>query len=77
MDRAMAMPDLKPVGRRNRGADPALGLLYGLQQGLAFRQARRNRRGQRAAGAMGIGRGQTGRSKRYDLTIIHEIIDAL
>jgi hypothetical protein len=29
MDRSMTMPDIKPIGRRDRGSDKRLGVAYG------------------------------------------------
>src|SRR5665213_1121276 len=60
MDRAMPMADTETIGRHDRRADPGLGIAHRGFQLLAFGEACRDRRGQRAAGAVGIPGGDAG-----------------
>src|SRR5690242_4265278 len=53
--------DAEAVSRRNRRADPGLGIAYGDLDVLALGEARRDRRRQRASGAMCVLRRNTGR----------------
>src|SRR5438552_9463779 len=66
MDRAVAVPDAETVRRRNRRADPGLGVTPGRLHALALRQFRGNRRGERAAGAVGIFGGDARRGEGGD-----------
>src|SRR5215467_3567023 len=54
MDRPVAVTDAEAVGSGNRRADPGLGVVDGLVQWLALGKSGCDRRGQRAAGAMGV-----------------------
>ena len=54
MDRAVAVADAETVRRRDRGADPGLGVAHGALHVLALREPRGNRRRKRAAGAVGV-----------------------
>src|SRR6188508_1120060 len=54
MDRPMTMADAEAVGGCDRSADPGLGVAHGSRHVLAFGEFCCNRRGERAAGAVGI-----------------------
>ena len=77
MDRAVAVADAEAVCRRNRRADPGLGVAHGGLHVLALRETRGNRRGQRAAGAVGVSRGDARRGERDGAAGIDQIVDAL
>ena len=65
--RADPAADTQAVGRGDGAAEPALGLGHGLGQGRAAREERGDRRGQRAAGAMGIAGGMRGPSSQISV----------
>src|SRR5205085_6669496 len=77
MDRAVAVPDAETVRRRNRRADPGLGVAHGRLHALTLRQFRGNRRGERAAGAVGIFGGDARRGECGDTGRIDQIVNAL
>ena len=52
----MAVADAETIGGGYRGADPALGVAHGCFQIFAGRKPCRDRRGQRAAGAVRVAR---------------------
>src|SRR6185295_7162477 len=54
MDRAVTMPDTEAVCGGDRGVDPGLGVAHGGFHAFALGKPGGNRRGQRAAGAMGV-----------------------
>ena len=60
------MADAETVRRRDRGADPGLGVAHGGFHILALRKPRGDRRGQRAAGAMGVFGRDARRGERDD-----------
>ena len=62
----MAVADAETIGRRDRGADPGLGVAHRGFQRLAFRKARRDGGGQGAAGAVGILGGDARRCQHDD-----------
>src|SRR6266702_5072488 len=77
MDRPVAMADAEAVGGCNRRADPGLGVAHRLLKSLALGETRRDRRGERAAGAMGVAGSDARRGERDRVFGIDEIIDAL
>src|SRR3954470_1330065 len=70
-------PDRQPVGRADRRGDVALRRAGGFEEVHALRQSGGNRRGQRAAGAMGIARGKTRTDQTLDALGVDQEIDAL
>src|SRR3954464_6156054 len=77
MDRAVAVADAEAVGGRDRRADPGLGVAHGALEILAPGEPGGDRRGQRAAGAMGVASGNARRGQRDRGAGIDEIVDAL
>src|SRR4029453_4443863 len=77
MDRAVATPDAEAVCGSDRSADPGLGVAHSGFHAFALRQPRGNRRGERAAGAVGIFCGDARRGERGDARGIDQIVDAL
>ena len=73
----MAVADAETIGRRDRGADPGLGVAHRGFKLLALRKARRDGGGQRAAGAVGI-LGDNARCRQNDSAVAaDEIVGAL
>src|SRR5260370_24501462 len=77
IDRPVAVADAEAVRGRDRGTDPGLGVADGGFQIVALGKPRRNRRRQRAAGAMGIFGRDPRRGERDRAFGVDEIIDAL
>src|SRR6201995_4974088 len=77
MDRAVASADAEFVGGRDRFREPCLGVAHALLQRLAFGEAGRNRRRQRASGAVGVFGFDARRRQRDHAVACEEIIDAL
>src|SRR5712671_6352685 len=77
MDRPMAVADAETIGRRDRGADPGLGVAHRGFKLLAFRKTRRDGGGQGASGAVGILGDDAWRRQRGDAIAADEIIGAL
>ena len=77
MDRPVTAANAEAVCRRNRRADPGLGVAHGGFHALALRQSSGNRRGERAAGAVGIFCGDARRGECDDTGGIDQIVDAL
>ena len=77
MDRPVAVADAETVGSRDRRADPGLGIAHGRLEILTLGKARGDRRGQRAAGAMGVAGRDARRGERDRAVSADEIVDAL
>src|SRR4051795_7822760 len=74
MDRAVAVADAEAVGGRDRRANPGLGVAHGALEILASGEPRGDRRGQRAAGTMGVASGNARRGQRDRGAGIDEIV---
>src|ERR1700686_4460020 len=77
MDRAVTVPNIEAIGRRERRGDPGLGIANGAPPRLAFGKQGYDRGRQRASGAMGIVRGDAWRRQREAAVGAEEIVDAL
>src|SRR5580693_6233558 len=77
MDRPMAVADIEAISRRDRGADPGLGIADRCLQVLALRQSRCDGGGERAAGSVSILGGNAWAFERNDAIAAEEIVDAL
>lgn len=73
----MAMSDAQTIGFLDRATDPGLGFTHCGLKALAPGKAGCDRRGQRAAGAMGVHRGDTRRSQRNPAARVEQIVDAV
>ncbi len=71
MHRAVAAADIEAIGRRDRGADPGLWHAHRGFQVLALGEAGRDRRGQRASGAVGIFGGDARGGQRDRATAVN------
>ena len=77
MDWSMAVTDAQAIGRGNRRSHPGFGVANGGLQIVAFGKARRDGRGQRASGAVGVFGGDPWSRQRNDAGFAEKIIDAL
>lgn len=75
--RAVAVPDAETIGRRDRFCDPRFRAAHGFFERLAFGQIGRDRRRQRASGAVGVLCRNSRRGQRQDVAAMKEIVDAL
>src|SRR6266576_7343112 len=77
MDRPMAVADAETIGRRDRGADPGLGVAHRGFKLLALCKPCRDGGGQGAASAVGVVGGDARCCQRGDAIAADEIIGAL
>src|SRR6185437_8227155 len=75
--RAMAAADIEPIGRFDRSADPDLCRTHRGLHAFALGKARRDRRGQRASGAVGVLGGDPRCGQRDGAAAVEQINDAL
>src|SRR6185437_10037130 len=75
--RAMAVADIEPIGRFDRSADPDLCRTHRGLHAFALGKARRDRRVQRASGAVGVLGGDAWRRQSDGAAAVEQIIDAL
>src|ERR1700710_174841 len=77
MDRPMAVPDARAIGRGNRRSHPGLGVADRGLQIVAFGKARRDGRGKRASGAVGVLRRNAWGRQCDHAVLADEVVDAL
>ena len=77
MDWSMAVTDAQAIGRGNRRRHPGLGVADRGLQIVAFGKSRRDRRRQRASGAVCVSGGDPRSRQRNGAGLAEKIIDAL